>query len=59
VICSNIIRDVLDKKRKLIVLDGLVQHFMKNDLLHYIIDIFGYKNLSDEEKLWIKAFLNE
>jgi hypothetical protein len=58
-ICSNIIRDVTEKKRKPLVIDDLTLHFMENDLLHYVIEVFGQKGLTEEEKLWISAFIRK
>lgn len=49
-ICSNVIREVVNNKRKPIVLDHLVIHFMVNDLLHFA------KKMTKEEKSWIKKF---
>ena len=58
-ICFNTMRDVLENKRKALVIDSLILHFVKNDLSHHIIDIFGWKSLSKEEQIWCKAFLRE
>lgn len=58
-ICFNTMRDVLGNKRKSLVIDSLILHFVKNDLAHHIIDAFGWKSLSKEEQIWFKAFLRE
>jgi len=54
--CLDLIQDVIEKKRKHSVLDNLVLHFVEKDLLHHIIDVFGWRNLSERERLYIKAF---
>jgi len=58
-ICFNTMRDVLENKRKSLVIDSLILHFVKNDLAHHIIDTFGWESLSKEEQIWFKAFLRE
>lgn len=56
IVCANIIRDIIEDKRKSLVIDELVLHFFQNDLSHHIIEIFGWEKLTEEEHLWISAF---
>ena len=38
------------------VLESAVFHFVQQDLLHHLVDVFGFKGLTDEEREMISVF---
>ena len=57
--CMAIVRSALAKGDKgQSVLESSAFHFMQQDLLHHLIDVYGFKNLTDEEREMISILSN-
>ena len=55
--CVNIVSSALAKKNEeQIVLESATIHFVEQDLLHFLVDIYGFKNLTDQEKKIVSVF---
>jgi len=55
--CVDIVSSALAKSNKeQIVLESATIHFVEQDLLHFLVDVYGFKNLTDQEKKMISVF---
>ncbi|MBN2088562.1 hypothetical protein JW964_03070 [candidate division KSB1 bacterium] len=56
--CLAIIKSALSKgKGGQIILESSTLHFVQKDLLHYLIDVYSFKNFTDEEKKIISILI--
>jgi len=55
--CVDIVSSALAKRNKeQIVLESATIHFVEQDLLHFLVDVYGFKNLTDQEKKMVSVF---
>jgi len=54
--CMDIVHFVLTKSdKRQTVLESAIFHFVQQDLLHHLVDVFGFKGLTDEEREMISV----
>lgn len=54
--CMAVVRSALEKGDKgQSVLESSAFHFVQQDLLHHLVDVYGFKNLTDEESEMISV----
>ena len=54
--CMAVVRSALAKGDKgQSVLESSAFHFVQQDLLHHLVDVYGFKNLTDEENEMVSA----
>ena len=55
--CMVVVQSALAKgDKEQTVLESSAFHFVQQDLLHHLVDVYGFKNLTDEESEMISVF---